>query len=273
MLSAHHINKSFGANVVLQGVDITIAPGSITCVIGPSGTGKTTLLRALALLEPPDTGTVTIDDRVYEFGAQSPTLDPHLRLPLKRGRKTEEGGGKNSARPPVPQGERGKSPWPHVTAVFQSLFLWPHLNLRENIMLPARNVNPDAARDLEGLIKFFEMEGFIDAFPNEASVGQRQRVALARALILNPRYVLLDEITSALDIEQTAKILTKLTHLKERGIGVFLITHHIGFAARAADQVVFMDGGRIAEIGGAAIIEAPKTVRLAEFLDVARMVG
>ncbi len=252
MLSARSLHKSFGAHHILREITLDIAPGSITCVIGPSGTGKTTLLRALALLDPPDSGTVTIDDQVYEFGPLTPRV---------------------STRPPLPQGERGQSPWPSVTAVFQSLFLWPHLSLRENIMLPARNVNPNADTDIAGLIKFFEMDDFIDHFPNEASVGQRQRVALARALILNPRYVLLDEITSALDIEQTARILTKLTHLKERGIGVFLITHHIGFATRAADQVIFMDEGRIIEMGKAAILQTPQTDRLAKFLDVARSVG
>lgn len=258
MLSARSLNKSFGDKHILRDINLDITPGSITCVIGPSGTGKTTLLRALALLDPPNNGTVTIDDQVYDFDS-SPT--PHPHLPLKKRGENEEGGGKNLM------------PWPLVTTVFQSLFLWPHLTLRENIMLPARNANPDAERDITGLIKFFEMEHFINSFPNEASVGQRQRVALARALILNPRYVLLDEITSALDIEQTARILTKLSHLKERGIGVFLITHHIGFAARAADQVIFMDGGRIAEAGSAQIIAAPKTDRLAQFLDIARTVG
>ena len=157
-----------------------------------------------------------------------------------------------------------------MTVVFQSLFLWPHLTLRENIMLPARNVNPEAAKDIEGLIKIFEMEHFIESYPNEASVGQRQRVALARALILNPQYILMDEITAALDIEQTARILEKLSHLKERGIGIFLITHQIGFAKNAADQIVFMDGGKIVEQGPPKILSNPETKRLKEFLSLAK---
>ena len=155
--------------------------------------------------------------------------------------------------------------------MFQSLFLWPHLTLRENILLPGRNVNKNAEKDIEGLIKLFEMDHFIDHYPNEASIGQRQRVALARSLILNPHYLLLDEITSALDIEQTAKILTKLTHLKERDIGIFLITHHIGFARRAADQVVFMSGGRIEEIGGPEILDRPQSDRLKQFLSMTEL--
>jgi len=241
MLSARNIRKSFGANTVLSDISIDIAPGSITCVIGPSGTGKTTLLRALALLDLPDSGEVVVDDEAYTF--------------------------------PLPPKTELKAPWPKLTAVFQSLFLWPHLTLRENILLPARNCNPKAEKDLIGLIAVFDMAGFIDNYPNEASVGQRQRAALVRALILNPRYILLDEITSALDVEQTARILTKLGHLKARGIGVFLITHHIGFAREAADQVVFMEGGLIVEKGPASILTHPQTERLQRFLSMSALVG
>jgi ABC-type polar amino acid transport system ATPase subunit len=236
MLIARNIEKSFGDKKILCGIDMEIAPGSITCVIGPSGTGKTTLLRALALLDLPDSGSIAVDDLKYHF-----PLSPKAEI--------------------VP-------PWPHVTAVFQSLFLWPHLTLRENIMLPARTQNQAAERDIEGLIAFFEMGHFIDHYPNQASLGQRQRVAMARALILNPAYILLDEITSALDVEQTARILMKLSHLKERGIGVFLITHAIGFARRAADKVIFMDGGKIAEQGSADIIVNPQSDRLKNFLSL-----
>jgi L-cystine transport system ATP-binding protein len=239
MLQAIGIQKSFGEKTILKGVNITIEPGKITCVIGPSGTGKTTLLRALALLDFPDKGKIIVDDVSYEFPSKKKT--------------------------PVP------APWPKLTAVFQSLFLWPHLTLRENIMLPARNYNENAQKDLEGLINFLEMDSFIDSYPNQASIGQRQRIALARALILNPGYILLDEITSALDIEQTAKILTKLTHLKERGIGVFLITHHIGFARQAADQVVFMSDGMVTEQGTRDILIRPQTERLKKFLSLAEI--
>jgi len=240
MLAARNIHKSFGGRRILDGLDVTVAPGQIACVIGPSGTGKTTLLRALALLDCPDEGAISVDDRSYGF--------------------------------PLPPKAEIHPPWPYLTAVFQSLFLWPHLTLRENIMLPARNHNANAAKDLVGLVDYFEMQPFIDRHPNEVSIGQRQRAALARALILNPRYILLDEITSALDVEQTARILTKLSHLKERGIGVFLITHHIGFARKAADQVIFMSGGRIEEHGSAEILHRPQGERLRKFLSMTAFV-
>ena len=237
MLIAQNIHKSFGDKRVLNGLDLTIKPGEITCAIGPSGTGKTTLLRALGCLDYPDHGSIEIDGKHYCFPLSEKCEKPN--------------------------------PWPHLTVVFQSLFLWPHLTLRENIMLPARNYNPEADKDIEGLISIFDMGHYIDKFPNEASIGQRQRVALVRALMLNPKYILMDEITSALDVEQTSKILTKLTHLKERGIGIFIITHELGFARNASDHIVFLDNGRVAESGGPEILKKPQTNRLKEFLNMA----
>ena len=240
MLTASAINKTYRDHNVLKNVDFKLKPGEITCLVGPSGGGKTTLLKCLSMVDRPDAGSIKIDDKAYDF----PLL-----------------------------GDLTPNPYPSMTVVFQSLFLWPHLTLRENILLPARNVNENCERDLGGLVRVFEMENFIDRFPNEVSGGQRQRVALARALILNPRYILLDEITSALDVEQTAKILTKLTHLKERNIGTLLITHHLNFARKAADKIVFMADGEIIEEGGPATLDKPQSFRLQQFLNLAAQAG
>ncbi len=144
------------------------------------------------------------------------------------------------------------------------------MTLRENILLPVRRRNLPTMKDdlAKVLIEAFDMQGFIDNYPNEASLGQRQRVALARALMLEPRYLLLDEITSALDVEQIAKILTYLKNLRGKDIGIFIITHLLGFARHAADQVYFMANGEIAESGGPDILRNPQTERLGQFLSV-----
>jgi len=119
---------------------------------------------------------------------------------------------------------------------------------------------------LQELIERFEMREFIHRFPNQVSLGQRQRAALARALVLEPRYILLDEITSALDVEQVASLLGYLEILRERGIGVLLVTHLLNFARRAADQIVFLDHGRAIESGGPEMLDHPTSERLRKFL-------
>ncbi len=238
MLTTRNLSFAYDdGKTVFENVDLDIDLGGITVLIGPSGTGKTTLLRCLALLDTPRSGEIAVDEQRFAF--------------------------------PIPAGGHAPAPWPRLTAVFQQLFLWPHLTLRENILLPVRlSGQTDGHGELDKLIEAFDMGAFIERYPNEASLGQRQRIALARALMLKPRYLLLDEITSALDVEQIAKILGYLKTLRGQNIGIFLITHLLGFARHAADQVLFMDGGTITERGTPDILKNPQTERLFQFLSV-----
>lgn len=237
MIIGRGISKSFGQASVLRDVDVEVHPGEITVIIGPSGSGKSTMLRALSLLEPPDAGSITIDDRVFEF-------------PLRNGT--------------VPN-----PPWPYVTVVFQQLFLWPHLTLRQNIDLPAtENGRAEYREDIQELVEEFELEPFIGRYPNEVSLGQRQRAALVRAIALKPRYLLLDEITSALDIEHVSKVLNRLERLQAENTGILVITHLIGFARRSADRVIFLENGQVLASGGPSLLVSPENERLRKFLSL-----
>jgi ABC-type polar amino acid transport system ATPase subunit len=244
MLIGENITKAYPGVVALDGVNVNIKPGRVTVVIGPSGSGKTTLIRSLALLDPPNSGSITIDGQRFEYPPTGRTLPP---------------------------------PWPRVTVVFQQLFLWPHLTLRQNILLPLR-VRKTPPSGLSEMVDLFGMADFIDRYPNEVSIGQRQRAALARATILSPAYILLDEITSALDIEQTGVILRYLVSLRDRGIGLLLVTHLIGFARRLltrreGDELVFLENGRVVASGGIDILTSADHPRLRDFLASADEVG
>ena len=240
MIHARQLNKTRGGKLVLDRVDLTLTPGKVTAIIGPSGGGKTTLLRAVSLLDPPEAGTLELDGATYSF-----PLDPDAPF---------------------------AKPWPRMTAVFQQLFLWPHLTLRDNIMLPLRCLKRAEANAIVApLVERFGMTGFVDRYPNEVSGGQQQRAALVRALALQPAYLLLDEITSALDVEQAGILLSHLLELRGTGIGMLLISHHLHFLQRAADEIVFIDEGRVVETGGPDMLTAPISERVARFVAAAEI--
>lgn len=237
MLSAHQLAYEIGGTPILSDVDIDVPNGAITILLGPSGAGKTSLLRCLALLAHPTRGVITMNGAEFSF----------------------------------PQTKAITPPWPEITAVFQQHFLWPHLTLRENILLALQAKRQEAARTVDELIEVLDLGGFIDRYPRQASLGQRQRAAIARALALRPKYVLLDEITSALDVEQSFAVLQHLLELKRRNIGILLITHHLEFARAIlatdpSDKFLFLDGGRTVESGGADRLENPAHPRLRGFV-------
>jgi ABC-type polar amino acid transport system ATPase subunit len=237
MLKATNISKRIGNTDLLKDVSLTVRPGEIVSVIGPSGAGKTSLLRALSLLESPDAGSVQVDDRTYTF----PTKGSEMATPAL--------------------------PYPALTVVFQQLFVWPHLTVRENMVLPLKG---DMDRKhFDELVELFHMQDFLDRYPNEISLGQRQRTALARALLLKPKYLLLDEVTSALDIEQSHRLLQQLKRLAAQGVGIVFVTHALHLASTVSDKVIFMEDGHLVEVGPGAILKSPKTQRLRTFLDVA----
>jgi ABC-type polar amino acid transport system ATPase subunit len=230
-----HLSKRFGAVPALDDVSIELHPGSITAVLGPNGSGKSTLLKALSFLEPPDTGQIVLDGARYDF--------------------------------PVGKHSKAFLAWPTVTLVFQQLFLWPHLRVEDNVGLPIRGFGPTAMGErVSEILETFNLRSLRQRYPNELSLGQRQRVALARAAAVRPRYLLLDEVTSALDIEQSSWLLGYLRHLGDSGTAVLLVTHLVGFAKQVATEVLFMQQGRVLERGSTSILAAPGSAEFTKFL-------
>ena len=238
MIVGTNLTKVVNGSTILHDVSVTVKPGKALAVIGPNGAGKTTLLRNLSLVDLPTSGSVEIDNTRYDFLGKSGTS-------------------------PAP-------PWPHITVVFQQLFLWPHLTLRQNVLLPVskRLDSSECEKVFQELIGLFQMDHVLDRYPNEASVGERQRVALMRAVVLKPQYLFLDEITSALDVEQIRHVLEYLIQLKKAGTGLLFVSHLLGFAQRLADEVIFLHEGTVIESGNASILTTPRTERMSQFVSL-----
>lgn len=236
MLKATDIWKRYSDQAVLRGASISVSGGSATVIVGPSGSGKSTLLRSISLIETPDSGRVEIDGTEY-FNDQ--------------------------------RERRGAIPWPAVTVVLQQLFLWPHLTLRENIELPAR-LRGRPLHDQSAVCETLGIQEHLRRYPNEVSIGQRQRAAVARAMMLDPKYLLLDEITSSLDVEQIESMLCLLELKLADGVGLIVVTHHLGFARSLMrkgnhGQFAFIDAGLVVEQGNYEAFEHPQTTRLEQF--------
>ncbi|WP_308212833.1 amino acid ABC transporter ATP-binding protein [Mycolicibacterium arenosum] len=236
VLSLRGVRKTYGERVVLDGVDIDVAEHEVVVLIGASGSGKSTLLRCVDLLEDIDDGRILLDGRDIS--------DPRIDADAAR---------------------------QAMGMVFQSYNLFPHMTALGNVALAPRVVHGATRRDADDrgreLLERVGLADKADAYPDHLSGGQQQRVAIARALAYDPRLLLLDEITSALDPELVGEVLELVGGLAEAGSTIVMATHEMAFARDVADTVFFLDGGRIVESGPAAtLLTAPEHERTKAFL-------
>jgi polar amino acid transport system ATP-binding protein len=240
-IEAANLTKRYGDRSVLTGINLSVAAGETVALIGPSGGGKSTLLRCLNGLNSFDGGSIRVG--------------PHLLTAAESGRST----------PAVAQVRR------LLGMIFQDFQLFPHLTALGNVVEAPMQVLKRSRAEAEQqglqLLTRVGLAGRASAYPNELSGGQKQRVAIARALAMEPRGLLCDEITSALDPELKGEVLDVLVSLKRDGLTLLLVTHEIGFARRAADRVVVLaDGGVVEEGPPEKIFDRPKTERTRQFL-------
>jgi polar amino acid transport system ATP-binding protein len=236
LLHFQNLTKCYGDNTVLDGITATLDFPHVLALLGPSGGGKSTLLRLVGGLESPEDGSLSVD------GADVPQKGNALRLYRSR-----------------------------IGTVFQSWNLFPHLDALANVMLPLTAVHglthDEARAGSEELLERLHLKGHAGKRPAELSGGQRQRVAIARAVAIRPKLLLFDEPTSALDPEMTAEVLEVIADLKAEGRTFILVTHAMNFARTVADRVAFLAGGKIIEQASAEeFFSAPKTETAQRFL-------
>ncbi|HWT95777.1 MAG TPA: amino acid ABC transporter ATP-binding protein [Solirubrobacteraceae bacterium] len=236
VLEVRGVTKAYGETPVLRGIDLRVGAHEAVALIGASGSGKSTLLRCIDLLEEIDDGDILVDGEVVT----DPSVNP---VAVRR----------------------------RLRMVFQQFNLFPHLTVLENIVLaPVRAHGMPRAEAESGareLLTRFGLAGREGAHPDELSGGQQQRVAIVRALMANPRALLLDEVTSALDPDLVGEVLDLLRELKAGGMTMLLATHEMSFAREVADRVVFLHEGRIVEEGAPAqLLEAPQHPETQRFL-------
>lgn len=217
MIKINNLHKNFGKLAVLKGIDLTVAEKEVVVIIGPSGSGKSTLLRCINYLEKPTDGEVVVDN-----------------IPLNSDANI------NKVRE-------------EVGMVFQRFNLFGHMSVLENIMLAPMKVRKESKEQAkQEALKLLEKVGLADkaeAYPAQLSGGQQQRVAIARALAMKPKLMLFDEPTSALDPEMVNEVLEVMNALAKEGMTMVVVTHEMGFAREVGDRVIFMDEGKIVEVG------------------------
>ncbi|MDO1583801.1 amino acid ABC transporter permease/ATP-binding protein [Rhizobium oryzicola] len=240
------VSKSFGPLKVLDDVSLSLSAGSVTVILGQSGSGKSTLLRSINHLERVDDGFIAIDGQLIGYRQEGETLYELKEMDILK-RRVEIG------------------------MVFQNFNLFPHLSVLENIIeapVTVRGVSREQAEtEARELLARVGLADKAEAYPRQLSGGQQQRVAIARALALKPKVLLFDEPTSALDPELVGEVLSVIKELSSSGTTLIIVTHEIGFAREVADQVVFMEQGRILETGTPhKVFNRPDHPRTAEFL-------
>src|ERR1700753_2183894 len=239
------LQKSFGLNRVLDGIDLDVHEGEVTVVLGPSGSGKSTFLRCVNHLEKPDAGFVEVAGELVGYRHDHGKLRelPHKEITRQRAR---------------------------IGMVFQQFNLFGHMTVLENIIVrrrAARTGRKEASAGASELLARVGLAGREGSYPRQMSGGQQQRVAIARALALQPRPMLFDEATSALDPERVGDVLAPIRDRAASGMTRIVVTHEIGFAREVAETVVFLDSGRIVESGPpASVLASPRHPRARAFL-------
>jgi polar amino acid transport system ATP-binding protein len=247
MVRIEDVQKRFGQLEVLKGVSLEVQPGEVVCIIGPSGSGKTTLLRCINFLESYDAGRIYVDDELVGYRERDGRLLPAREKDIARVRA-------------------------ETAMVFQQFNLFPHMTALENVAfgpIKVRGLSKDEAhRKARELLARVGLAEKANVYPAQLSGGQQQRVAIARALAMQPKVMLFDEVTSALDPELVGEVLAVMEDLAaSHGVTMIVVTHEMMFAREAADRVIFMDDGVIVEEGPPdEVLGNPRSGRLRAFL-------
>ena len=235
-----NLNFFYGSSQALFDINLEANEGDTVVLLGPSGAGKSTLIRTLNLLEVPKSGELSIANN--DFNLSNAMANPKAIRQLRQ----------------------------DVGMVFQQYHLWPHLTVIENLIeapMKVRGVSENEAKaDAMELLKRLRLEQLADRFPLHLSGGQQQRVAIARALMMKPQVLLFDEPTAALDPEITAQVVDIIKELQETGMTQVIVTHEVNVAQKVATKVVYMEQGKIVEIGSADCFENPKTEQFKQYL-------
>jgi glutamine ABC transporter, ATP-binding protein GlnQ len=238
-ISVKNLNFFYGANQALFNINLTANDGDVVVLLGPSGAGKSTLIRTLNLLEVPQAGELSIANNQFDLSANT---DPKQIRQLRR----------------------------DVGMVFQQYNLWPHMTVLQNLIEAPMKIlgvsEPEAKQQALELLQRLRLEEHAERFPLHLSGGQQQRVAIARALMMKPQVLLFDEPTAALDPEITAQIVSIIEELQQTGITQVIVTHEVNVAKKVATKVVYMEQGRIIEMGDNTCFENPQTEQFKQYL-------